>query len=181
MQRIARWDGSQVTNLGSGMTRSSGEARVFALGVYDDGNGPCLYAAGLFSRAGSTAAGDIAKWDGQTWSNIGGGTRNGGVNVLGAFDLGKGFSLYAGGGFRAMSGVSSDHIARLDSGHCGCYADCDHSTGVGVLDIFDFLCFQSEFVAGGSFACDCDTSTGPGICDLFDFLCFQSAFVVGCQ
>ena len=29
-----------------------------------------------------------------------------------------------------------------------CYPDCDTSTGVGVLDIFDFLCFQNAFVAG---------------------------------
>ncbi len=61
-----------------------------------------------------------------------------------------------------------------------CYADCDKSTGNGVLDIFDFLCFQDSFVAGEPYACDCDTSTGPLVCDLFDFLCFQGAFVGGC-
>ena len=61
-----------------------------------------------------------------------------------------------------------------------CYADCDQSTGNGVLDIFDFLCGQNSFVLGQSYACDCDTSTGNGVCDLFDFLCFQNAFVGGC-
>ena len=61
-----------------------------------------------------------------------------------------------------------------------CYADCDTSTGVGVLDVFDFLCFQNSFVNGEPYACDCDTSTGPLVCDLFDFLCFQDAFVGGC-
>jgi Peptidase family M1 domain/Bacterial Ig-like domain len=61
-----------------------------------------------------------------------------------------------------------------------CYADCDQSSGVGVLDIFDFLCFQDRFVAGDPYACDCDTSTGAGVCDIFDFLCFQDAFVAGC-
>ena len=29
-----------------------------------------------------------------------------------------------------------------------CYADCDQSPGIGVLDIFDFLCFQNAFVSG---------------------------------
>ena len=29
-----------------------------------------------------------------------------------------------------------------------CYPECDASTGGGVLDIFDFLCFQNAFVAG---------------------------------
>ena len=61
-----------------------------------------------------------------------------------------------------------------------CYADCDQSTGAGVLDLFDFLCFQNNFVLGEPYACDCDTSTGPLVCDLFDFLCFQDAFVGGC-
>ena len=60
-----------------------------------------------------------------------------------------------------------------------CYADCDQSTGLGVLDIFDFLCFQNSFVNGETYACDCDTSTGP-VCDIFDFRCFQDAFVGGC-
>jgi hypothetical protein len=62
----------------------------------------------------------------------------------------------------------------------GCYPDCDTSTGVGVLDIFDFLCFQNRFSAGSPYACDCDTSTGSGVCDIFDFLCFQNAFDAGC-
>ena len=60
-----------------------------------------------------------------------------------------------------------------------CYADCDISTGIGTLDIFDFLCFQNAFVSGECYA-DCDRSTGAGTFDIFDFLCFQDAFVRGC-
>ena len=61
-----------------------------------------------------------------------------------------------------------------------CYPDCDTSTGVGVLDIFDFLCFGNRFAANDPFACDCDTTTGVGVCDIFDFLCFGNAFNAGC-
>jgi len=61
-----------------------------------------------------------------------------------------------------------------------CYPDCDTASGAGVLDIFDFLCFQDLFVQGDPYACDCDTASGPGVCDIFDFLCFQDAFVRGC-
>lgn len=57
-----------------------------------------------------------------------------------------------------------------------CYADCDQSTGLGVLDIFDFLCFVNTFNDGGADA-DCD---GNGLLDLFDFLCFVNAFSNGC-
>ncbi len=61
-----------------------------------------------------------------------------------------------------------------------CYPDCDTSTGPGVLDIFDFLCFGNRFAANDPYACDCDTTTGPGVCDIFDFLCFGNAFNAGC-
>ena len=61
-----------------------------------------------------------------------------------------------------------------------CPADCDQSTESGVLDIFDFLCFQSLFVTNQPEACDCDTATGAGVCDTFDFLCFQRLFLAGC-
>ena len=57
-----------------------------------------------------------------------------------------------------------------------CYADCDSN---GVLDIFDFLCFQNSFVNGEPYACDCVITPAP-VCDIFDFLCFQNAFVAGC-
>ena len=61
-----------------------------------------------------------------------------------------------------------------------CYSDCDKTTGVGVLDIFDFLCFGNHFANGDSFACNCDLSTGPNVCDIFDFLCFGNDFALGC-
>lgn len=61
-----------------------------------------------------------------------------------------------------------------------CYADCDATTGPGVLDIFDFLCFGNKFDQRDPYACDCDLSTGPGVCDIFDFLCFGNAFSAGC-
>jgi len=57
-----------------------------------------------------------------------------------------------------------------------CPADCDTGSGVNVLDIFDFLCFQDAFVTSEGYA-DCD---GSGGLDVFDFLCFQDAFVSGC-
>ncbi|MCH8269776.1 MAG: hypothetical protein IH985_01005 [Planctomycetes bacterium] len=62
-----------------------------------------------------------------------------------------------------------------------CYADFDGSTGPGVLDIFDYLAFQSLYLERDPQACDCDTSSDPGVCDVFDFLCFQAAFTAGCN
>ena len=79
-----------------------------------------------------------------------------------------------GGGFHMLDDL------EVSFGPAGCYADCDTSTGPGVLDIFDFLCFGNRFSAGDPYACDCDTSTGLGVCDIFDFLCFGNAFNAGC-
>ncbi|MFG0286010.1 MAG: GC-type dockerin domain-anchored protein [Phycisphaerales bacterium JB039] len=55
----------------------------------------------------------------------------------------------------------------------GCYADCDRT---GALDLYDFLCFQSQFAAADPYA-DCDHNDAI---DLFDFLCFLNAFEAGC-
>ena len=62
-----------------------------------------------------------------------------------------------------------------------CYADCDISTGPGVLDVFDFLCWLNDYFRATPYACECDTSTGPGVCDIFDYICFGNAFSAGCQ
>ncbi len=72
-----------------------------------------------------------------------------------------------------------DAAAALNEAPPPCYADCDQSTGAGVLDLFDFLCFQNAFIAQDAYA-DCDQSTGPGVFDLFDFLCYVNGFNEGC-
>ncbi len=55
-----------------------------------------------------------------------------------------------------------------------CLADCD---GDLQLTIFDFLCFQSEWIFGEPRA-DCD---GDGQYTVFDFLCFLNVFDTGCR
>src|SRR5262249_23542673 len=61
---IAKWDGSNWSPLGSGV---SGE--VWALAV----SGTDIYAGGYFTDAGGAAANYIAKWNGSTWTTLGGG------------------------------------------------------------------------------------------------------------
>jgi uncharacterized membrane protein len=57
-----------------------------------------------------------------------------------------------------------------------CYADCDRSSGKGVLDLFDFLCFINKFNSNDPYG-NCDND---GAFDLFDFLCFINHFNAGC-
>ena len=58
-------------------------------------------------------------------------------------------------------------------------ANCDGSTLVPILNINDFVCFQAAFASGDPYA-NCDASTGPPILTVNDFVCYQSAFAAGC-
>ena len=95
---------------------------------------------------------------------------------------GVGGVFVGGGTFGDLGGPNAGNLDCFLARYTfdSCYADCDYSTGIGTLDIFDFLCFQNSFVNDETYACDCDTSTGQGVCDIFDFLCFQNTFVAGC-
>lgn len=88
---IAKWDGSNWSPLGPGLSGS-----VSSLVVFDDGTGPALYAGGSFSAAGGLATNHIAKWDGTAWSAMGTGI-DGAVSAMAVFDDGSGPRLYAGG------------------------------------------------------------------------------------
>jgi hypothetical protein len=87
------------------------DSAVRALVVYDDGSGDALYAGGAFTTAGGTAASFVAKWNGTSWSALGGGF-NSPVDALAVFDDGSGSALYAGGSFTLASGAVAHYIAR---------------------------------------------------------------------
>ena len=80
---VAKWDGSEWSAVGGGVDGGG----VQALTVFDDGTGDALYAAGNFDTAGGVAANGIAKWDGTTWSPLGGGVDGGGRTFPQIFDL----------------------------------------------------------------------------------------------
>jgi hypothetical protein len=60
-----------------------------------------------------------------------------------------------------------------------CYANCDQSTAPPILNVNDFICFQTQFAAGNSYA-NCDQSTAPPTLNVNDFVCFQTRFAAGC-
>jgi hypothetical protein len=99
----------------------------------------------------------------------------------------------AGGGF-SLTGTIGQHDAGAAAGgafECGggfwggsavappCYANCDGSTIPPVLNVSDFICFQSKFAAGDPYA-NCDGSTIPPVLNVSDFICFQTNFAQGC-
>jgi hypothetical protein len=60
-----------------------------------------------------------------------------------------------------------------------CISNCDCSTVAPILNVGDFVCFQSRFAAGDSLA-NCDGSTTAPILNVGDFICFQGKFAAGC-
>jgi hypothetical protein len=102
-QRVAAWDGATWSAVGAGLV--SGAAGALA-SFDDDGPGPGrprLVAAGSFTRAGGDPADGLAAWDGQSWSEFGGGITGPGsgrgplVDALAAFrEDGEEFLLLAG-------------------------------------------------------------------------------------
>ncbi|MBK9319157.1 MAG: T9SS type A sorting domain-containing protein [Bacteroidetes bacterium] len=84
---------------------------VFALKPYN-GN---LIAGGLFTTANGQTVDGVAKWDGTTWSSMGGGMYYGGANAFGVQTLCVyGTQLIAGGIFTTAGSTSTGHIAQWD-------------------------------------------------------------------
>jgi len=101
--RIAKWNGSAWSALGSGVAGGSFPS-VYALAVI----GSDLYAGGRFTKAGGVNIGyGIAKWNGSAWSALGTGMDHQ-VNALAVI----GSDLYAGGNFDTAGGTSANYIAK---------------------------------------------------------------------
>ncbi|MGD1849003.1 MAG: hypothetical protein ACFB10_26725 [Salibacteraceae bacterium] len=96
---IAAWDGENWEALGTGITADIPFAQVISdLKV----NGKELFVSGTFNQAGTINTSNIAKWNGEYWSEVGGGlTSPGGsmeiyqnqLYVVNARDVGNNFFL----------------------------------------------------------------------------------------
>ncbi|MFN0133401.1 MAG: kelch repeat-containing protein [Phycisphaerales bacterium] len=60
-----------------------------------------------------------------------------------------------------------------------CYANCDGSTAVPILNVNDFVCFLNKFVVLDPYA-NCDSSTVAPVFNVMDFICFNNRFASGC-
>ena len=100
---IAKWNGTSWFPLGSGMSGAGNATKVCAMAIIEG----TLYAGGCFSKAGDTAASNIAKWDGTGWSALGSGT-NYEVFALAA----SGSDLYVGGQFTSAGSMGANRVAK---------------------------------------------------------------------
>jgi hypothetical protein len=113
---IARWDGTNWSPLGSGLSihpNFNYSGAVYALAV----SGTDLYAGGNFTNSGGANVNYVAKWDGTNWLALGSGTGGGNPNfgppaVYALVVLGS--DLYVGGFFTTAGGMSANYIAKWD-------------------------------------------------------------------
>jgi hypothetical protein len=69
-----------------------------------------------------------------------------------------------------------------------CYANCDQSTTVPILNVEDFACFINQFAEAQSLThsqqvthyANCDNSTTAPVLNVEDFACFLNRFAQGC-
>ncbi|MBL8751917.1 MAG: hypothetical protein JNK15_01345 [Planctomycetes bacterium] len=104
--RIALWDGSTFSALGTGTNGDVNEVLVLADGT--------LVAGGTFGSAGGNTVNCLARWNGSTWSGFGNGVdalAPFGANVQALAQLQNG-DLVVGGNFAGVSGTAAANIAR---------------------------------------------------------------------
>lgn len=138
---IASWN--PRTHMWSSLD-SEMNGQVNAIVSFDDGSGPALFVGGRFSKAGGFECNGIARWDGITWSPVGGGV--GGtypfIYCLKVYDDGTGPALYAGGMFSSAGGIPASFVARWDgtkwSAVGGGIAGQYNSNSEGVFSLTDF-------------------------------------------
>ncbi|MEO8285003.1 MAG: S-layer homology domain-containing protein [Chloroflexota bacterium] len=101
--RIAKWDGTTWSALGSGVNYW-----VYAIAV----SGTDVYVGGFFTQAGGIPASLVAKWDGASWSALGDGIGNvGGGSFVNAIGV-SGSDVYVGGKFTEAGGIPASNIAK---------------------------------------------------------------------
>ncbi|MFN7317255.1 MAG: WD40 repeat domain-containing protein [Phycisphaerae bacterium] len=137
--RVARWNGTAWSEIGSGF-RSGQTFAVRTLTVLPDGG---LMAAGNFETVGGVDAINIARWDGNTWSALGTGMNR----TLSALAVLPNGDVVAGGSFSTVGGVPANSIARWNDSNWS-------ALGTGMNDsVFDLEALPNgDVVAGGSFS-----------------------------
>lgn len=187
LSHIYRWTGVHWE------TMSSLDGQVGALAVFDDGSGPALYAAGAFTKIDYQPVRGLARWDGKSWYEAGGGITSGGVSRLTVGDLGKGPVLIVSGGLQSAGGQPASGIAAWDgqawdtldggiseNGNAAGAALWDSGTGPALF-VGGMFSRAGDVYAqnvGAYSVCrpcraDCDAN---GSLDLFDFLCFVNVY-----
>ncbi|HTY89284.1 MAG TPA: hypothetical protein VMB80_17685 [Candidatus Acidoferrum sp.] len=108
--RIAKWNGTSWSTLGSGLVGTSTTASVNDIAV----SGNNVYVTGNFTNAGGIFASNVAVWNGANWSALGSGTASSAAaNGYGAAVSGN--DVYFGGAFGFAGDKPAQFIAHWNA------------------------------------------------------------------
>ena len=131
--RVARFDGTRWTALGSGFDNEVASIVVF--------NGQ-ICVGGAFLNSGATPIKRVARWNGSDWVSFGAGFDNGSVKSLHVFNN----ELYAAGSFTLSGGTGVSRVAKWNgSAWVGVGAGFDN-------EVYRLQTYQNQLYAGGIFA-----------------------------
>jgi hypothetical protein len=171
---------------------------MYDLASFNDGSGPALWAYGLVEVNAAQFRG-IGKWNGQTWTDMGGpaGTNVYARRQIESFDDGSGPALYVTGQFLNWGGVSARGIVRWNG-------QAWSGVGAGIFpgsEVYGMAAGQGAYgptlyvggglsQAGGGVVryvaqyvgcpncyANCDLSTSPSTLNVNDFVCFMQKFI----
>ncbi len=86
---------------------------VYGIVASQSGTDRALYAGGYFSAVGGQITNNVAKWDGSSWSPLGGGMSDSVMSLV-MLNTANGPRLYAGGGFTYADGNYASRVAYWD-------------------------------------------------------------------
>lgn len=128
-------------------------------------NSSGVYIGGNTFPFSSTSASGIARWDGTSWSNLGGGV---GLcpgicsSVVYALEA-KGDDLYVGGNFSRAGDVQANRVARWDGSKWSALGD-----GIAIIDSFnDYLRVDAMALSGNDIYTVGNPITDVGISSIF--------------
>jgi len=137
---IVRWNGNSWNDVGGGLAKSNIGQWISTMEVFNDE----LYVGGIFNKAGNVEANSIARWNGNSWQNVGDGLVNtegmsGMVRCMTKFNN----ELYVAGSFTKAGNISTKNVAKWDGNSW-------HSLSNGVdLTINTMIFFNNELYVCG--------------------------------
>ncbi len=149
VNNIAKWNGSSWSDVGGGIrfNNSSGGAGSYisSMAVYNN----ALHVVGLFDTAGVTVVRNLAKWDGVSWSDVGGGIGGSSVLKTGTL-LVHSNSLVVGGSLDTVGNVAANNIANWNGSAWSTFGFGIPDYGGGLYDngVTDLAIFGGSIFAG---------------------------------
>lgn len=136
---VARWNGANWSSMGGGLGIATNIASYYPYGLFWKSGQ--LYATGSFTNSGSTPIKSLARWDGNSWTELGGGV-NGTSGPLGFI----GSDIYVGGTFTSAGGTPAQNIAKWNGSSWSALGS--GLVGGGAAGICEF---NGEVYVSGSF------------------------------